>query len=181
MTFARLVRTVLPRLSGAGIPYMVTGAVASSYYGEPRATRDLDIVIEPTARSLEALVEGLTADGFYVDRDAAHEALDRRTQFNAIGPDSFKVDFVIRKDRPFSALEFERRQPADLLGVAGFIPTIEDLIVAKLEWAATGPSELQLRDVTGIVAVAGDMIDYAYVLKWIEVLKLQEVWNRVKP
>lgn len=181
MTFAGLIATVLRRLSAAGIPYMITGSIASSYYGEPRATRDLDVVVDPSSHSLEALLDGLIADGFYVDRDAAREALRRRTQFNAIGPDALKVDFVIRKDRPFSVQEFERRQPADLLGIAGFVPSIEDLIVAKLEWAAAGPSELQIRDVAGMLAISGDEIDYTYVLTWIKALKLDELWSRVKP
>lgn len=177
MTFADLIRTVLRRLDGAGIPYMVTGSVASSYFGEPRATRDLDVVIEPDSQSLELLLDTLVADGFYVDRDVAREALHRRTQFNAIGPDALKVDFLIRRDRPFSLQEFRRRQPANLLGVPGFVPSVEDLIVAKLEWAAAGPSELQLRDVSGILAIAGADIDQRYLRSWIEALDLDEVWN----
>ncbi len=159
---------------------MVTGSVASSYYGEPRATRDLDVVIEPDPQSLEALLDTLIADGFYVDREAARDALHRRTQFNAIGPDALKADFVIRKDRRFSVQEFARRQGATLLGVAGFVPSVEDLIVAKLEWAAAGPSELQLRDIAGILAVAGDQIDHAYLTTWISALNLSEVWNRAQ-
>jgi hypothetical protein len=159
---------------------MVTGSVASSYYGEPRATRDLDVVIEPDHRSLEVLLDALIADGFYVDPDAAREALRSRTQFNAIGPSALKVDFVIRKDRPFSIQEFARRQQADLLGIAGFVPTIEDLIIAKLEWAAAGPSELQPRDVSGMLAVSSDEIDYTYLTPLIKSLNLEAVWNRVK-
>jgi hypothetical protein len=179
MTFRDLVRAVLDQLRAAAIPYMVTGSVASSYYGEPRATRDLDVVIEPTARSLENLIATLLAGGFYVDRDAALEAMARRTQFNAIGPDGLKVDFVIRKDRPFSIQEFERRRPADLLGVAGFLPTIEDLILAKLEWASESGSDVQLRDVIGMLAV-GENIDYAHLTAWIKALRLDAVWRRVK-
>src|SRR5690242_19691110 len=147
---------------------MVTGSVASSYYGEPRATRDLDVVIAPDEDSLESLITALIVDGFYVDRDVSREALRLRTQFNAVGQDALKVDFVIRKDRPFSLREFERRRPAKLLGAEGFLPTAEDLIVAKLEWASEGGSGLQLRDVAGILAVAGDDIDRAYVATWIK-------------
>ena len=188
MTFRDLVQTVLKQLDAAGIPYMITGSIASSYYGEPRATRDLDVVIEPDARSLQALLVTLVAGGFYVDREAAHEALTLRTQFNAIGPAALKVDFIIRKDRPFSQREFERRRPADLLGAAGFLPTIEDLIVAKLEWAAGklewaagSGSEVQLRDVGGMLAVGGDDIDFMYVTRWVSALHLSQVWQRVKP
>lgn len=179
MTFAELVGTVVRQLRTASIPYMVTGSVASSYYGEPRATRDLDIVIDPGPLSLDVLIDELIADGFYVDRDAARQALLDRAQFNAIGPTALKVDFLIRKERAFSIREFERRQPADLLGTAGFVPTIEDLILAKLEWAAAGPSDRQLRDVAGILAVSGDQVDHAYLDPWIDALGLGEVWLRV--
>lgn len=180
MTFADLVATTLRHLRAASIPYMVTGSVASSYYGEPRATRDLDVVIEADPTSLETLVDGLLHDGFYVDPAAAREALRNRTQFNAIGPSALKVDFVIRKARPFSLEEFRRRQPADLLGTSAFVPTVEDLIVAKLEWAAAGPSDRQLRDVEGILTVAEGEIDYAYLLRWIKALRLEEIWSRLQ-
>ena len=179
MTFADLIEDAIGRLNRAGIAYMVTGSVASSYYGEPRATRDLDIVIDPDARSLDVLVSGLLADGFYVDRDAAHDALDHRAQFNAIGADALKIDFMIRKKRPFSVQEFERRQAADLLGTAGFVPSVEDLIVAKLEWAAGSGSEVQLRDVAGVLAVSGDEIDHAHLGKWIKALNLERMWHEV--
>ena len=71
--------------------------------------------------------------------------------------------------------------PADLLGTAAFIPSVEDLIVAKLEWAVAGPSEVQLRDVAGMVAIAGDTLDLAYLLPWIRVLGLEDAWRRVTP
>ena len=83
---------------------MVTGSLASSYHGEPRATLDLDVVIDPTAAALERLVDGLEAAGYYVDRDAASHALRARGQFNAIGTrNASKVDFIFRRDRPFSS------------------------------------------------------------------------------
>ncbi|MBI3745239.1 MAG: hypothetical protein HY264_01685, partial [Chloroflexi bacterium] len=114
MTFAELIAVAVAHLERAGIPYMVTGSIASTYHGEARATRDLDIVIEPTPAELDHLVAGLIADGFYVDTDVAHFALETRTQFNAIGPDAWKVDFIIRRNRLFSIEEFSRRRSADL-------------------------------------------------------------------
>src|SRR5207244_6593890 len=97
--------------NAADITFMVTGSVASSYYGEPRSTRDLDVVIDPTPASLERLIAGLQQAGFYVDPDAARGAVAERSQFNAIGPESSKVDLIVRKDRSFSREEFRRRRP----------------------------------------------------------------------
>jgi hypothetical protein len=101
-----------------------------------------------------------------------------RSQFNAIGPNAEKVDFVIRKERPFSIEEFARREPADLLGTPGFITTAEDLVLAKLEWAAASDSDRQRRDVVGILAAADDL-DASYIERWATALGVREAWEAV--
>jgi hypothetical protein len=50
-----------------GIPYMITGSVASSFHGRPRTTHDADFVIDPGPEALDRLVEELSAADFYVD------------------------------------------------------------------------------------------------------------------
>jgi hypothetical protein len=179
VSFAELLALVIPLLDRAEIPYMVTGSLASSYHGEPRATRDLDIVIEPSRETIERLVNGLVSSGFYVDADAARTALAERSQFNAIGPTAEKIDFVIRKDRPYSIEELGRREPADLLGTPGFVTTAEDLVLAKLEWAAASDSDRQRRDVASILAVA-DHIDSSYIDRWAPALGVQDAWEALR-
>lgn len=176
MTFGELLASVIGLLERSGIPYMVTGSLASSYHGEPRATRDADIVIDPSREALDGLTAGLLEAGFYVDRDVAREALAGRSQFNAIGPDALKVDFMIRRDRPFSVEEFRRREPADLLGTPGFVATAEDVILAKLEWAKATGSDRQLDDVAGILAIASGL-DLSYVDRWAAVLEVEDAWR----
>lgn len=173
MSYADVLAEAIGHLEAAGIPYMITGSVASSFHGEPRATRDLDIVIDPAPSALERLIDDLRTAGFYVDRDAAEDALRERTQFNAIGAEAIKVDFIVRRDRPFSIAEFERRERVELLGSTGFIATAEDVILAKLEWAAETDSERQIRDVAGMLAVAGDTLDEAYLTTWAEKLGVE--------
>lgn len=177
MTFARVLSTVVGFLESSSVPYMVTGSVASSYHGEPRATRDLDIVIDPDLPALERLVGDLLANGQYVDRGAALDAFMRQSQFNAIMDDAVKVDFIVRRHRPFSTAEFERRRPADLLGTPAFVASAEDTIIAKLEWAATTESERQLRDVGSMVAIGGDRLDRAYIERWVTELGLDSAWQ----
>lgn len=180
MTGGDLIRTALRLLDGAGVPFMVTGSQASSYHGEPRATLDLDIVIDPDAAALKRLLAALHAAGFYVDDAAATQALEDRSQFNAIGQDASKIDFIVRKDRPFSKSEFDRRLAVDLLGEAGFIATVEDMIVAKLEWAAATDSERQLRDVEGMLELNRARIDRDYLDRWIAALGLGQAWSRIR-
>src|SRR5687768_4478546 len=105
-----LLRAMQDALRTARIDYMVVGSFASSVHGVPRTTHDLDLVIDPSPAQLATFVAALDPDLYYVDADVARDALQRRSMFNVIDTYSgWKVDFVIRKDRPFSIEELERR------------------------------------------------------------------------
>ncbi len=176
---ARLVRL----LDDAGVPFMIAGSFASSAHGMPRTTQDVDIVIDPpTPEALEALVRAMPPETYYVDPDAARDALRRRTMFNAIDQASgWKVDFILRKDRAFSREEFSRRVQVSLLGVSVHAATAEDTIIAKVEWSAqAGGSERQRRDIAGILATTGDQLDIAYVERWVRELGLEDEWHRAR-
>jgi hypothetical protein len=180
VTLGELLAEIAHRLTSAGIPYMVTGSVASSFHGVPRATRDLDVIIDPSFEALTRFVGDLPADLFYVERETAIAALAERSQFNVIDKVSgWKVDLVIRDDQPFSIEEFKRRQPAELLGTPAFVATAEDVVIAKLEWSKAGGSERQLRDVVGILAVT-EVLDYPYLERWVARLGLADLWAQAR-
>jgi acetolactate synthase regulatory subunit len=176
-----LLRTIMAALEAASIPYMVVGSFASTAHGKPRTTHDLDIVIDPTAETLEQFLGALDLELFYVDAAVARDALRRRTMFNLIEMNTaWKVDLVIRKDRPFSILELRRRIVLPIAEVDVPTATAEDTIIAKLEWAKLGASERQLVDVAGILRVRSATLDLAYVEHWVEELDLVEQWNRAR-
>lgn len=186
MTVPSLLARVVRILDETEIAFMLTGSLAAALYGPPRATQDLDLVVDLTARDIDGIVDRLRAEGFYVSRAAAHEALEARGQFNAIEPDEgWKIDFMVRRDRPFSVMEFERRQPANLLGVEIYVATAEDLIVAKLEWIKRGDSDLQRRDVVQLLEARWHTLDREHVERWVERLGLETEWEdalgRVRP
>lgn len=178
MSLADLLVMTVKALEAEGIPYMLTGSLASSFHGEPRATRDIDLVIDPTAPAVDRLVDRLQELGLYVDPEAARAALHDRGQFNAIASDA-KVDFVIRKDRPFASAEFERRRRVRLPQLDAFVVSAEDLVLAKLVWAMETASDRQRRDVAAIVAVAGDNLDRAYIESWAERLDVLGAWRQL--
>lgn len=175
----RLVRI----LDGAGVPFMIAGSFASAAHGLPRTTQDVDVVIDPpTPAALEALLRAMSPDDYYVDADAARDAMRRRSMFNVVDQASgWKVDFIIRKDRPFSRDEFERRMNVSMVGVRVFVASAEDTVVAKLEWSKqSGGSDRQRRDVAGIVATVGDDLDRAYIERWVHDLDLADEWKRAQ-
>lgn len=171
---ARIVRL----LDAADIPHMVVGSLASSFHGEPRQTRDIDIVIDPSDDALRRFIAMLPVDELYADADAAGEALTRRGAFNVIEIASgWKVDLMIRRDRPFSREEFGRRLAVRLLETDAHVATAEDTILAKLEWAREGSSERQLRDVAAILEAQGESLDHAYLARWVGVLGVEAEWR----
>lgn len=145
MTLASFLQQISRALAEAGVPAMLTGSVASAFRGAIRATMDVDLVIDPTAATLEQFVDRIEALGLYVSRDAARDALTEHTMFNVIDPESgWKADLIVCKTRPFSHEEFARREVVTYLGVDIAIARPEDLILAKLEWASLGASARQL-------------------------------------
>ncbi|MGE0547888.1 MAG: hypothetical protein AB7O24_02655 [Kofleriaceae bacterium] len=181
MSTSELLGRVVRLLDAAVVPYMITGSFASTYYGVPRSTHDIDIVIDPTRATLDALLVALPETEYYVDPQVAREALVRRSQFNVIDFDTgWKIDLIIRKARAFSVEEFRRRHEAELLGVRVFVATVEDSIVAKLEWAKLGDSDRQLRDVEGMLAARAATMDVSYVERWVDELGLEAQWARVR-
>ena len=172
---------VVSVLDAHGIPYMVTGSVASSYHGRPRATHDADVVIDPTAAQFDAFVSDLELAQYFVNAEGAQEALRRRSQFNVIDlATATKLDVIIRKDRPFSVEEFGRRQRVDMgLPTAVAMVTAEDAILSKLEWARrSGDSERQIRDAAGVLELNPEA-DRRYIATWADHLGITELWRQI--
>lgn len=181
MSAAGLVAWITKALDASAIPYMVVGSFASSIYGVPRSTFDLDIVIDPDADSLAHFLAALDPDRYYVDDDTARDALRRRGMFNVIDATSgWKIDLVVRKNTPHGREELGRRVQGTVLGVPASLASPEDVIIAKLSWAREGGSERQLTDVAGILAARGDQLDRAYLDRWIAELELAPIWARAQ-
>lgn len=180
MTLTSFLRTVVEILDDADVPYMVTGSLAAAFYGVARATQDIDVVIEVEGDEIERVVQGLLDAGFYVDRDTALEARRTHGQFNAIDSEAgWKADLIVRKERPYSRTEFERRQRVSFLGVEAAVASLEDLLIAKLEWSRLGDSALQRRDVRQLLERVETQLDGSYLEKWVSELGLEGEWAEV--
>jgi hypothetical protein len=178
MSSTEVLQRVTAALGSAGVPYMLTGSFASVFYGSPRSTQDIDFVIEASEAQLHALASNLPHDQYYVDVDAALEALRRKSLFNIIDLNAgWKIDMIIRKSRAFSREEFGRRQPVTLGGVHLFVATAEDIILSKLEWSKLSESQRQIDDAAGILRLQGSTLDRTYLDKWIGELGLAKQWS----
>lgn len=165
------------RLERLGIQYMLTGSFAMNYYGCPRMTRDVDIVVAIPPGKIRALVADLQVE-YYVDELAVRDAVASRFMFNVIHLDAtIKIDFVIRKDTEYRHLEFARRRQIDSSGTPLWIVSPEDLILSKLEWSRESHSLQQSADIGNLLP---SVVDADYLHSWAGKLGVAEKLQQIE-
>lgn len=174
MSEQSLLKRVVEALDGAGVGYLLSGSLASSLQGEPRATHDIDLVVDIHPADVGRIVGALAGPSVYLDEHAVAEAVHQRSMFNMLDSASGdKVDFWLLKDEPFDRERFARRVEVEAMGLRLRVSTPEDTILMKLCWAMqSGGSEKQVGDAVGVFAFQGDLLDQAYLDGWAEALGL---------
>jgi len=176
---AQFLQKLIRLIEAAGIPYVVCGSLGSSLHGQPRATNDADIIISPTQAQLAKLLKSLET-GYYVSAEAASEALRQCSMFNVIDSElGWKADLIFRKDGPYQLSEFNRRIKANVMGVDLWILSPEDVILSKLDWAKNTESNLQYRDVLGVIKLQWDKLDWDYLRHWTKELGVEKNFEKV--
>jgi len=149
--FFTYVIDVLERLD---IPYMVVGGFAAIFYGEPRLTIDVDIVVDMKSEHIGPFVAAFPIPDYYVSEEVIRDSLQRRYPFNVIQPATgAKVDLVPLPSDPFTRAAFQRRQRLeyDKAGNTATFITPEDIILAKLLAFQETESDKHLRDARGVL------------------------------
>jgi len=179
VTEQELLVDCLRRLNDTAIGYFLTGSMASNYWGIPRTTHDLDFVIQLPRSSVPRLIQAFATD-FYLDQASVDSAYQAPYQFNAIDlRSSLKVDFWMLQSSPFDLQMYQRRKQVILFSVQAVIASAEDVILHKLLWDRMTPSDRQLGDAAGVVAVQGESLDRAYLLDWAEQIGVGEMLQKL--
>jgi hypothetical protein len=170
-------------LEEMGITYAVVGSLASSFHGMYRASGDIDILADITRPDVRRFKARLETD-FYVDDLMMRDAIANRSKFNVIHFDSvFKVDIFLPNASGFDANQLKRRVQARLtpdLEQTIYLTSAEDTVLAKLCWYRKGHeiSELQWRDVIGILGTAAAKLDDDYLRSWADALSVADLLER---
>ena len=178
---SELLRFVVSILERLEIPYFVTGSTVTIFYGEPRFTNDIDIVVDLPAHKVDEFCHQFPEDDFYVSADAAHEAVRRHAMFNIIQPRSgLKVDVIVPAPSDFNRSRFARvrRVRAGADWDASFASP-EDAILKKMEFYREGGSDKHLRDITSVLRTSGGDIDTSYIERWTGELGLTDIWRAI--
>ncbi len=164
------------------IPYMLTGAWSVIYYARPRASHDIDLIVELGKRDLsrtEKAFKKLSPE-FLIQTDSIKEAILKKDMFNIIHlPTTLKLDFWLLKDDLFDKTRFARRKKIKLLGQTMWITTAEDTILKKLLWYKQSKLEKHLIDAAFVYQIQKKNLDKSYLKKWVKKLKLTSLYNEL--
>ncbi len=175
-----ILKLVTARLHEATIPYMVSGSIATSYYAQPRMTRDIDVIVDIGPKDVDRMV-ALFEHDFYCDREALRKAVETRRLVNLIHSATLvKVDLIVRKDTDYRRTEFARRQAHEVAGSTIWLTSPEDLLLSKLAWARASDSELQLRDARNLTSSVPDL-DWPYIRQWAGELSIRDLVDDLAP
>jgi hypothetical protein len=171
------------RFSGAGITFLVSGSVAATFYGEPRVTHDIDLIVVLAAADILRMGLVFPASEYYVPpvevltTEARRES---RGHFNLIHHQSgLKADCYVASRDPLHAWAFANKRGYEVEGRTIPLAPPEYVIVRKLEFYREGGSEKHLRDIATMLAVSGGKLNNEVLHDWISRRQLQEEWRKV--
>ncbi len=186
LDIAKFLKLVIDALEAAGVEYLIGGAIAEWAWGEPRATQDLDLVVNIPIQSINKLSKELEKRNMLIPADVILDSIieDRADiPINAIHMYSgLKADlYPVREGDELRQSAFQRRQRVDYGPPIGkvYIHSPEDLILYKLIYFGLSQQPKHSRDIAAILRVKKDQLDFSYIEKWVDRLGLGSLWKEM--
>lgn len=180
-------KLILDALKAAKVEYLIGGAIAEWAWGEPRATQDLDIVINLSIKAVGRFSKELQKRDMLVPADIILDAqMEDRADIplNAIHMHSgLKADLYLMRDGDeLRESAFQRRLLVDYGPPIGevYVHSPEDLILYKLMYLGLSGQPKHARDIGAILKAKKDQLDYGYIDGWVDRLGLNSLWTALK-
>jgi hypothetical protein len=184
LSYEDFVRQVIAAVEAAGVAYMIGGAVAAWAWGEPRATLDLDLVVDIPLEAVGQLSKELEKRDMLVPEEIILDIiLEDKADLpvNAIHMHSgYKADlYPLREGDELRVSAFERRQKIDLGEPLGeiYLHSPEDLIIYKLWFYSLSKQTKHIRDITSVVMTLAEDLDFDYIEGWADKMGLTSIWG----
>jgi hypothetical protein len=186
LEIAGFLRLVMEALNAAGIEYLIGGAIATWAWGEPRATQDLDLVVNIPIKSVNKLSKELAKRDMLIPAEIILDnILEDRADIpiNAIHIHSgLKADlYPVREGDKLRQSAFQRREQVDYGPPIGkvYIHSPEDLILYKLIYFGLSQQSKHSRDIAAILKAKKDDLDMGYIEQWAARLGLSTLWKEM--
>jgi hypothetical protein len=177
---AKGLRLIIEKFESASIDYMIVGSIAGTVYGEPRLTRDIDLVVSISQSAVSKINRLFQEPDYYAPPvEILSQEATRGGQVNILHqPSGVKADLIFKKSTEHAITEFKRRLRVEILrGLEAWVAAPEDVIIGKLRFFREGGSEKHLTDIRGIVA--NTQLDQEYLKIWLNTLELKTYFEKV--
>ena len=162
---------------------MITGAWSVIFYARPRASHDIDFVVEIHERDLNKILkifERLPQE-FLVQPDQIKDAILNKEMFNILHlPTVLKLDFWILGNDEFNKTRFLRKKRKKILGQFMYIASPEDTILKKLLWYRESKIEKHIIDAAFVYQIQNKNLDKTYLSKWARKHKTSDFLEELK-
>lgn len=176
---SEVLRFAVHQLERLNVPYALVGTFASCIWGEARLTHDIEFVVELTRPHADLICQSFPSAIFQMGRNAAARATLSSGQID-ISNSSFGSRIVIMAAgrTAWATAQLARRKQLRIFAdQAASVAAPEDVILGKLVYYRDGGSELELRDVAGILRVSNDLIDRNYVEQFARRFGVLDLWE----
>ena len=177
--FYILAKRLADAFDQSGVDYAFTGALAVSFYGTPRTTSDVDLMVAVSSKTevKRKVAEALRKAGLNVEECRIDDALTSGYNIATFRDktSAYKVDVI------FQAGTLEK-QPATVAGVETFLQKPEGLVLAKLRMIkATVLRERAVKDEDDVKAIlAFTKVDLAAVKRQAKKEGTLEIFQALK-
>ena len=164
-----LLKKIASFLQKNKIPYMITGAWSVIFYARPRASHDIDFVVELHKKDLYRIIKVFNKlpNEFLIQPDQIKNAVIEKGMFNILYlPGSLKLDFWVLKGGNFNESRFGRRKRKKILDQYMYIASPEDTILKKLLWYNDTKIEKHLIDAAFVYQIQKNNLDQKYLFSW---------------
>ena len=149
-SFYGFVRRLISGFDSSGLDYAFTGALATSFYGVPRTTTDIDVAVAVSGEADVAtrVAEALRQAGLNFDLRMIRIALES----------GYRIASFKDKTSPYTLdvifVDTLRKNTGTVAGLTTFFQAPEDLVLAKLRMVkATKPHERAVKDEEDVKAI----------------------------
>lgn len=184
MTVVEIVAEVAAALRSCNIPFVIGGSFASSAWGHPRQTNDVDIEVLINLESWACLKSHLGGD-YLVNESEFMESINsdetyRTAQLINI-EEAFKIDLFLLRDDAYTKSEMARVKVVPLAeNVKLPVLAPENIVLHKLRWFASGGevSDRQWSDIVQILETQSGRLDTIYLEHWSLHFSVHELLQR---
>lgn len=180
MEIAAVMLEVIDALAAQNFPYLLVGSFSSNFYGVPRSTKDVDIVIELGDQPIHSFTKHL-GPRYRLQHQIAFESVTGTTRhIIEVLETQFQVELFRLSGDEHDRERFSRRVEVPWLDRNVWLPTAEDVIITKLRWLSHLRRNKDYDDILNVAAVQRELLNWDYLRSWADRHGTREILDQLQ-